>query len=363
MAIIKKISVGLAILIFFGLNFSLSMAQTTPRIDVYPTLAPLPNSNGVLVTEVVVGGNQGIGTYLNNLYKMAVAGASVLAVLMIVIGGFTYLSTDAIGNKEEGKSYIKNALGGMLLILASWIILNTINPQLVQLNIISKKLESVRMESLFLFSENAQKQFDAMYEELRKSVLNRKEKLQNMKDQLSEMQSQLDTYKYLQYMDSIGALSPIETIALQQLEPKIQALGGASTIEAKITDLTKNVNQISLIDGTYERIENIRVQSLTLTTPTTILSASETLRNIYTSTVAKIDALDTNIYTADAKTNYKTQFAQKIDQTIEEICKNGVIPEKIVDLGEFTGDATSNDDYSKCLSFRILSSGGAGGNW
>src|SRR3989344_1830513 len=297
MAIIKKISVGLAILIFFGLNFSLSMAQTTPRIDVYPTLAPLPNSNGVLVTEVVVGGNQGIGTYLNNLYKMAVAGASVLAVLMIVIGGFTYLSTDAIGNKEEGKSYIKNALGGMLLILASWIILNTINPQLVQLNIISKKLESVRMESLFLFSENGQKQFDAMYEELRKSVLNRKEKLQ--------------------HMDSLGALSPIETIALQQLEPKIQALGGASAIEAKITDLTKNVNQISLIDGTYERIENIRVQSLTLTTPTTILSASETLRNIYTSTVAKIDALDTHIYTADAKTDYKTQFAQKIDQTIE----------------------------------------------
>ncbi|OHA17151.1 MAG: hypothetical protein A3H57_03865 [Candidatus Taylorbacteria bacterium RIFCSPLOWO2_02_FULL_43_11] len=363
MAIIKKISVGLAILIFFGLNFSLSMAQTTPRIDVYPTLAPLPNSNGVLVTEVVVGGNQGIGTYLNNLYKMAVAGASVLAVLMIVIGGFTYLSTDAIGNKEEGKSYIKNALGGMLLILASWIILNTINPQLVQLNIISKKLESVRMESLFLFSENGQKQFDAMYEELRKSVLNRKEKLQNMKDQLSEMQSQLDTYKYLQHMDSLGALSPIETIALQQLEPKIQALGGASAIEAKITDLTKNVNQISLIDGTYERIENIRVQSLTLTTPTTILSASETLRNIYTSTVAKIDALDTHIYTADAKTDYKTQFAQKIDQTIEEICKNGVIPEKIVDLGEFTGGATSNDDYSKCLSFRILPSGGAGGNW
>ncbi|MEK7499596.1 MAG: hypothetical protein AAB649_03245, partial [Patescibacteria group bacterium] len=74
------------------------------------------------------------------MYKLAVAAASVLAVLMIVIGGFTYVSSDAMGNKEEGKHQIKAAFGGLLLILASYIILNTVNPQLVSISIISTPL-------------------------------------------------------------------------------------------------------------------------------------------------------------------------------------------------------------------------------
>lgn len=118
----------------------------------YVQLAPLPGTAEGCVGDVgggcviVIGegtqGSQTIGKYINGVYKLAVAGASVLAVLMIVIGGFTYVSSDAMGNKEEGKHQIKAAFGGILLILASYIILNTVNPQLVSLNIISRPLSA-----------------------------------------------------------------------------------------------------------------------------------------------------------------------------------------------------------------------------
>jgi hypothetical protein len=42
---------------------------------------------------------------------------------------------DAITGKEEGKARIQRALGGLLLALASYIILYTINPNLVSLNL------------------------------------------------------------------------------------------------------------------------------------------------------------------------------------------------------------------------------------
>jgi len=76
-----------------------------------------------------------LGTYLAGIFKVGVAAAGALAFLMIVWGGFTYLSTDAITGKEEGKERITRALGGLILALAAYIILNTINPSLVNLNL------------------------------------------------------------------------------------------------------------------------------------------------------------------------------------------------------------------------------------
>lgn len=76
-----------------------------------------------------------LSTYLTGMFKVGIGVAGALAFLMIVWGGFTYLSTDAITGKEEGKERIERALGGLVLALASYIILNTINPQLVNLDI------------------------------------------------------------------------------------------------------------------------------------------------------------------------------------------------------------------------------------
>jgi hypothetical protein len=152
-----------------GLVLSLfATAHTAVYALEYVELAPLPgtcesrtdgNGNVKCVTDV---GASNLGNYINSLYKLAVAAAGVLAVLMIVMGGFSYISTDAISNKEEGKHQIKMALGGLMVVFASYVILNTINPQLVELNIVSEKLnsESVDFTELTMMSRQAQKDFD-----------------------------------------------------------------------------------------------------------------------------------------------------------------------------------------------------------
>jgi hypothetical protein len=105
-----------------------SLSSTVFAVADYVQLAPIPG------TAKTTGGTD-LSTYLTGMFKVAIAAAGVLAFLMIVWGGFTYLSTDAITGKEEGKARIQRALGGLILALASYIILYTINPNLVSLNL------------------------------------------------------------------------------------------------------------------------------------------------------------------------------------------------------------------------------------
>ncbi len=83
-----------------------------------------------------------LGNYINLMLKVIIGIAGVLAVVMIVIGGIQYMSTDAFSGKEEGKSRITNALLGLVLLAGSFMILNTINPNLVNFHL---KIDSVNL--------------------------------------------------------------------------------------------------------------------------------------------------------------------------------------------------------------------------
>jgi len=71
--------------------------------------------------------------FIANLYKFAVSIAILLAVIFIVWGGIRYMTTDVAGGKSAGKSAIQNALFGLIVVLGSFILLNTINPDLINL--------------------------------------------------------------------------------------------------------------------------------------------------------------------------------------------------------------------------------------
>jgi len=77
-----------------------------------------------------------LAQYIISLYRFGVWFAISLSIFMIMFGGFQWLvsggSPDRIG---RAKGYISNALIGLILALASYIILETINPQLVNLEI------------------------------------------------------------------------------------------------------------------------------------------------------------------------------------------------------------------------------------
>jgi hypothetical protein len=88
----------------------------------------------------------GIGGYINIVIKVFIGVIGVLGVIMTVLGGIQYMSTDAISKKEGGKEMVSNAIFGLLLALVSFVILNTINPQLVEIRLDPKEIKSAQVK-------------------------------------------------------------------------------------------------------------------------------------------------------------------------------------------------------------------------
>lgn len=108
---------------------------------VYTVLAPLPgttNCGDVPNAKCETT----LEKYLPGLFKLAVGLSAVAAVLFLVIGGFQYISSDAIQGKSAGKERIKNALISLVLIISAYVLLNTVNPNLLELNLNIDKVDT-----------------------------------------------------------------------------------------------------------------------------------------------------------------------------------------------------------------------------
>ncbi len=72
--------------------------------------------------------------YIVGVYKFAVAFVAIAALLMITIGGFYYITS--AGNQAQAgtaKTIVKDALLGLIVVFVTWLILHTINPDLVEI--------------------------------------------------------------------------------------------------------------------------------------------------------------------------------------------------------------------------------------
>lgn len=77
-----------------------------------------------------------LGQYFQGIYSYSIGLAAILAGIMITIGGLKWLT--AAGNAASigaAKKTIGGALLGMILVLSAYVILNTINPELVSLRL------------------------------------------------------------------------------------------------------------------------------------------------------------------------------------------------------------------------------------
>ncbi len=73
--------------------------------------------------------------YLDWLYKILLGSTGILALIIIVAGGIMYVLAGASGKPQDitqARTMILSAIAGLLLALGSWIILNTINPDLLK---------------------------------------------------------------------------------------------------------------------------------------------------------------------------------------------------------------------------------------
>ena len=103
----------------------------------YQLLTPLPCEtgkdpgceNGKLTA---INTASGLGSYLNLMIKIFIGICAVLSVVMIVMGGLEYMTSELISSKEAGKDRIVNALIGLVIALGAYALLFTINPDLLK---------------------------------------------------------------------------------------------------------------------------------------------------------------------------------------------------------------------------------------
>jgi len=88
----------------------------------------------------------GFGGYLNAMINLFIGLCAVLAMLMIIMGGIQYVTSELISSKEEGKQRITQAILGLLLALGSYAILNTINKDLLNINLGDMKAVSIQIQ-------------------------------------------------------------------------------------------------------------------------------------------------------------------------------------------------------------------------
>ncbi|MES2409510.1 MAG: pilin [Patescibacteria group bacterium] len=135
--------------IIFSLFGILSISQISIGAGT-PGYQPLTPITGL--TTLPVGTNPGSsGTgfsgYLKMLYTWGVAGASGLAVVMIMWGGVEYMTSAGGGGVEEAKKRIQSAITGLLLALGSYLILYTVNRDLLRLDFTLSQLAPIVVKS------------------------------------------------------------------------------------------------------------------------------------------------------------------------------------------------------------------------
>lgn len=134
-------SLGILFLTLF-LGAGNIFAQVPDRVgDCKPSCVqdylPLTGIPGVTqgVGAQKAGTDADLSDFFSNMFNLGVGIAGILAVIMLMWGGIEYMTSEAVGNKENAKSRITSAIIGLLIVLMSWLILYTINPDILRLNL------------------------------------------------------------------------------------------------------------------------------------------------------------------------------------------------------------------------------------
>ena len=74
------------------------------------------------------------GDYVNFLFRIAISALVIISVVMIMVAGIEYMTVESLFGKSQAKARIKGAVGGLILALASYTILHTLNPKLLDMS-------------------------------------------------------------------------------------------------------------------------------------------------------------------------------------------------------------------------------------
>jgi hypothetical protein len=108
--------------------------QTTP-------FQPLVGIPGVTDTQTDPNNPVSFNSYINALYIFAITAGALLAVIKLIVAGVKYMFSDVVTTKSDATKEIKGALLGLLIVVGSVVILNTINPDITNFDLMIMGVE------------------------------------------------------------------------------------------------------------------------------------------------------------------------------------------------------------------------------
>ncbi len=89
-----------------------------------------------------------LANYIDVIYQFIISIIGLVAAIMMIIGGFEYLTSAGDGGKiGAAKKRITNALIGLVLAFSAYLLLNTINPELLRFKPLGNQLAEVKTET------------------------------------------------------------------------------------------------------------------------------------------------------------------------------------------------------------------------
>lgn len=88
-----------------------------------------------------------LAEYISAVYRYGIGIALIIAIIMVMYGGFRYVLGSATEDVSSGKQIVTDAIIGLVLALSAYLILTTVNPNTLDLNAIKvKKIQPEELE-------------------------------------------------------------------------------------------------------------------------------------------------------------------------------------------------------------------------
>jgi hypothetical protein len=141
------------IFILFLANFALAQNTTNSAQNTSQNNSDVNKVNGNPMPNLKA---QNPGEFLKNIYVFAMLIGGFLAFGAIVYGGIKRASArDNANQVKDSEEWIKNAIIGLILLFGAYILLNTINPNLLRLDLPELKEVKIEASSSTNFYESA----------------------------------------------------------------------------------------------------------------------------------------------------------------------------------------------------------------
>lgn len=138
--------------------FPIVFLATIPALALAQEYVPLTAIPGTTDTTSFTG-------FLNAAFRLGIAAASLLAVVVIAYSGLVYMTSDIVESKSAAVGRITDALWGLALILFSVIILRVINPDILKFNFKMTPIPARQQQQVSPFTPDQEKTIKKLEEE------------------------------------------------------------------------------------------------------------------------------------------------------------------------------------------------------